>query len=250
MTSKSNSIDNALDFLNSNFILIALIISVFISGFLAGSYWKTNQLSKDLSEKSVAVEQPTAAPVIEKDLGKTPAVSNEDHIQGANNPKVTLIEYSDFSCGYCARVHPTLKRLVEEYPDEVAWVYRHFLLSPTGPARVVAETSECVAAYEGNDAFWKFINGYFENISTESTMMNQDSLLSFVETLGYNKSEIEKCLNNKEFSQNIDDDIAGGKAIGIGGTPNIIIQSQNGEVELVPGAAPYEDFVEKIEKYL
>lgn len=250
MASKSSTIDNSLDFLNNNFILIVLIISVFISGFLAGSYWRTTQLSKSLSEKSVVADQPVEAPAVEKDLNKTPAVSDKDHIQGATNPKVTLIEYSDFSCGYCARVHPTLKRLVEEYSGEVAWVYRHFLLSPTGPARIVAETSECVAAYNGNDAFWKFISGYFEKLSTESTMMNQDSLMSYIETLGYNKAQIEKCVNNKEFSQNIDDDIAGGKAIGIGGTPNIIIQSQNGEIELVPGAAPYEDFVEKIEKYL
>jgi len=250
MANNNGPINSFLDTLNNNFMLIMLIISVFVSGFLGGSYWRTNQFSKQISDNPVTAENPTTAQAPEKSLDKTPELTDKDHILGAKNPKVTLIEYSDFSCGYCARVHPTLKQLVADYPNEVAWVYRHFLLSPSGPSRTIAETSECLAANNGNEAFWNFVNGYFEKLSTDSTMMNQDSLMSFVESLGYNKAEIEKCVTNKEFTQDIEDDIAGGKAIGIGGTPNIIIMSQDGEYELIPGAAPYEDFVEKIEKFL
>ncbi len=250
MANSKSPVNAFLDTLNNNFLLIMLIISVFVSGFLVGSYWKTNQLSKQLAQKPAAAVNPEAVQAPEKALDKTPKVTNTDHVQGAENPKVTLIEYSDFSCGYCAKVHPTLKQLVADYPNEVAWVYRHFLLSPTGPSRTIAEASECLAANNGNEAFWNFVNGYFEKLSTDSTLMNQDSLMSFVESLGYNKAEIEKCVTDKEFTQDIENDLAGGNAVGISGTPNIIIMSQDGEYELVPGAAPYEDFVEKIEKYL
>ncbi|PIR69325.1 MAG: hypothetical protein COU47_03055, partial [Candidatus Niyogibacteria bacterium CG10_big_fil_rev_8_21_14_0_10_46_36] len=52
--------------------------------------------------------------------------SEDDHIRGATDAKVTVIEYSDFNCSFCARLHPTLTRIVEEYDGEVNWVYRHF----------------------------------------------------------------------------------------------------------------------------
>ena len=80
------------------------------------------------------------------------------------NPEFTVIEYSDFECPFCSRVHPTLDRLAEEN-DNVTWVYRHLPLSFHPQALPAAIASECVAQEEGNDAFWQFADTIFANQS-------------------------------------------------------------------------------------
>ena len=91
-----------------------------------------------------------------------PAVSDQDHILGNLNAPVKLIEYSDLQCPFCGRFHPTMQRVVKEYGDQVAWVYRHFPLESIHPnARPLANASECAANLGGNDSFWKFVDAVF-----------------------------------------------------------------------------------------
>jgi thiol-disulfide isomerase/thioredoxin len=52
-------------------------------------------------------------------------VNKDDFIIGAKNPKVTIVEFSDFGCSFCAQFHPTLAAIVDEYPDDVSWVFYH-----------------------------------------------------------------------------------------------------------------------------
>lgn len=87
----------------------------------------------------------------------TPKVDrNVDHIRGSTNAKVAVIEYSDFECPFCHRVHPTYQQIMETYGDDVLWVYRHFPLSFHPNAMPFAVASECVNKIGGSDAFWKF----------------------------------------------------------------------------------------------
>ncbi|KUK79520.1 MAG: Sodium/proton antiporter [Microgenomates bacterium 39_7] len=249
MSKNNNSV---VEFINANFFWFSLIIFVFAVGFASGSFWRNRQ------SQSPATTSPTAptlqandAPVQEDTSYElTPAVIDTDHITGASNPKITLIEYSDFSCGFCGRVHPTMKQVIENYSQDVAWVYRHYLLNPTGPAFVVAQASECVANYEGNDQFWQFINEYFERSASDNQLIQRDNLLALIAELGMNQSQIESCIDQGEFDSSIEQQISGGRAAGIRGTPGIIIVTADGQYDMIAGAAPYESFVEKIEQYL
>ena len=85
-----------------------------------------------------------------------------DAYKGSANPSFTVIEYSDFQCPFCARVHPTLQSLVDTN-DDVAWVYRHLPLDFHPEAMPAAIAAECAYAEEGNDAFWMFTDTIFEN---------------------------------------------------------------------------------------
>lgn len=247
---KQNLILVTLDFLNSNFLPILLILIVYLTGFVTGSHWQ-NQKKADMPAAPVvntnlAQPQPTVASTIDQ----TPIVSPQDHIIGATNPKIWLIEYSDFSCGFCSRVHPTLKQLVAEYPNDVAWVYRHYLLNETGSARLMAEASECIANINGNQAFWNYIDAFFDRYSKGEVKMEQESLLALANELGYNSSQLTRCVASQQYTDKIDQDTAGGRQAGTRGTPNIIIITQDGQFDQVAGAAPLEDFKKKIEKYL
>lgn len=79
-----------------------------------------------------------------------------DHIRGDANAPIKIIEYSDYECPFCSRVHPTIQSLLSTNSD-VAWIYRHLPLEQIHPmARPLAEASECAAELGGNDAFWAF----------------------------------------------------------------------------------------------
>lgn len=93
-----------------------------------------------------------------------PEVTKDDHATGAKKPKVYLVEYSDYQCPYCKKHHPTMKQVLQEYGDKVAWVYRHFPLDNLHPyARKLAEGAECAAELGGNDKFWEYTYKIFES---------------------------------------------------------------------------------------
>lgn len=90
---------------------------------------------------------------------KTQVVSAGYPSKGPANAKITLVEYSDFECPYCARAYPTVKKVLETYPDTVKLVYKQFpLTSIHTNAQKAAEASLC--ALEQNK-FWEYHDKLF-----------------------------------------------------------------------------------------
>ena len=113
-----------------------------------------NFIKKQQEEQMKAMEeQKKAAEAKAKDVKP---VSENEHIRGDKNAKISLIEYSDYECPYCKRFHDTPKQVLEEYEGKVNWVYRHFPLGFHATATPKAIASECVAELGGNDKFWEF----------------------------------------------------------------------------------------------
>ncbi len=91
-------------------------------------------------------------------------VSEEaDHIKGSKNPKITIIEYSDFECPYCKQFHPIIEKIVDGNSD-VNWIYRHYPLHQHSFEKLVA--SNCVAKIKGDEAFWKYTDLLFGLLKT------------------------------------------------------------------------------------
>jgi len=87
-------------------------------------------------------------------------VNTSGHAKGPENAKVVLVEYSDFECPYCVRAYPTVKQILETYPNDVKVVYRQFPLVSLHPnAQKAAEASEC-AGDQGK--FWEYHDKLFE----------------------------------------------------------------------------------------
>lgn len=98
--------------------------------------------SEPMQGCKVVNSMPTPDPTLAKAI---PAVGADDHVRGNKDAKVTLIEYSDFECPYCAQASPVFKQLVEKYPQEVRVVYRHFPLPQHKNSLVMAYAAEAAA---------------------------------------------------------------------------------------------------------
>ncbi len=90
-----------------------------------------------------------------------------DHIRGNTSGEYMIVEYSDFECPYCQVHHETMRQLIAN-DSRIGWVYRHFPLSSIHKgAQLKAEAAECIAAANGNDAFWAYADKNFETLGTE-----------------------------------------------------------------------------------
>lgn len=198
----------------------------------------------------------TASPTVQQPTGNVPTppsnpepvagpvrpVDATDHVLGPTDAKVTVIEYSDFECPFCKRFFPTVKQLLQEYPKDVRFVYRHFPLNSIHPsAQKAAEGTECAAKLGGNDAFWKLHDKIFERAPS----ITPDVVVSLAKEIGLNEGQFKTCLDSGEMAAKVNKDLQEGSAAGVQGTPATFI---NGS--LISGAVPYETIKAGIEAEL
>ena len=168
-------------------------------------------------------------------------ISGARHFYGDENAPVTLVEFGDFNCGYCARwAHDTLPRIDEKYiqTGKVRMAYVHFPILGAD-SMTAAEATECAAQ---QDRFWEFHNILFAN---QGMGFTPPHLTVLAGELGMDTAAFESCLANFPDRATLEDDIRLAQVMGVRGTPAFLV---NG-VPLA-GAYPYEDFERIIEQAL
>lgn len=166
-------------------------------------------------------------------VGTVAPVDQDDHVWGSDSASVTLIEYSDFECPYCARFADTIDQIKANYVGKVRIVYRHFPLSFHPGAQPAALASEC-AAEQGK--FWE----YHDELFTTSDGLTESTFKSIAADLGLNKTKFANCLSNQTYLSKVNADRSSGSTAGISGTPGTIIIASDGSKQLIPGALPYD----------
>lgn len=214
--------------------------AIIIAGALVALSIITSQIFFD---RNVGIQQATDK-IVESGNGVellNKVDDSKDFIRGAKRPKVTIVEFSDFGCGFCASFHPTLRNLVEAYPNDVAWVYRHL------PYRnnEAALASECVGQTFGDEAFWKYSDVLF----AEFPDITNELLVSEALKLGFaNEEEFQECKDSESVRTSVEEDAAEARLIGASGTPHSIVMS-NDQSFALRGATP-EQQLEQIIKLL
>lgn len=246
------SFSNFQSFVSNNFSLLVMALVIYIAGIVTGSVWTENAMLKSGRTITDAANDPTAPAqgITPEQLASFPTPDNDDHIQGNAEAKVVLIEYSDFECPFCAKFHPTMKKIKEEFGDQVAWGYRHFPLSFHPNAQKAGEASECVADQAGTEGFWVYADYVFaKNIELDGTI-TPEVITAGAEAAGVNMEEFQTCLDDGVMADKITADYGTGITGGINGTPGTVIITSDGPQEVIEGALPYEQVKAKIEKYL
>lgn len=255
MAANPYSFQSFVSWINNNFAIILFVGVFFIAGFTAGSLWTQNQmLKKGIGAAAPAAQVADAAAEPEgptqEQLKAIPEVTGDDHVLGNNNAQITLIEYSDFECPFCARFHPTMQQIMKDYGDDVRWVYRHYPLSFHPNAQKAAEASECAVKLGGKDMFWKFGDRLIEENNTLGGRLTADTIYEVAKELGLNETSFKTCVDSGEFADKVAEQMAAASASGISGTPGTVVVTKDGEYDFIAGAYPLEDVKATIDQYL
>lgn len=209
---------------------------VIAGGLIAAAVYFGNGRSPQLKQTTQA-NQPAAAQPQQPTIGDVRPVTDQDHILGNKNAKVTIVEYSDLECPFCKRFHPTLQQALKEYPNDVRWVYRHFPLEQLhSKAKQEAAATEC-ANEQGK--FWEMTDKIFA-VTPSNNGLNLDDLPKLAQESGVaNIQQFQSCLSSGKYDQHIADDIADAQAAGGQGTPYSVVLGSNGKKQAVSGAQPY-----------
>lgn len=187
------------------------------------------------NESSVASEEEATTP--NDNTSNPPAVAEtassideaaqirpNDKVKGAEDPVVTIIEYADFQCPACGAFSPIVAQLVENYPDHVQVVYRHFPLNGIHPnAQKAAEAAE-LAADQGK--FWEFHDALFADQEAWGglTAVNfRDYLIETATAVGLDADQFATDFDNGKYADYVTASEQEAVALGLTGTPSVIL---------------------------
>ena len=156
--------------------------------------------------------------------------------QGPQDAPVTIVEFSDFQCPYCAAIAPSLKRIEEQYRGGVRVVFRHFPLPIHKDASSAAEAAACA---NDQGKFWEMHDKLFANQQS----LQIGDLKRHAREAGLDLEAFSRCLDSGQRSQRVQEDLAEGSASGVSGTPTVFVNGR-----LLGGAVPYELLAKVIEE--
>jgi len=214
-------------------ILVLILAVVSFNSYQIGKIISWKQELEEMGATGEQYKQPSKIDM--------KALSDDDPYKGSKNAPITIVEFSDFQCPYCARFHlQTFPQIEENYikKGKVKFVYRDYPLPFHSSAQKAAEAAECA---DEQGKFWEMHNIIFENQQSLSI----ENLKSLAKKLNLDSNKFNDCLDSGKYASEVQKDMADGSAVGVTGTPGFII---NGE--LISGAQPYEVFQQIIEAKL
>ena len=139
-------------------------------------------------------------------------VGAADHVRGAADAPVTLVEYGDFECEYCGLAYPVVKALEREYAGRLRVVFRSFPLEQHPHAEAASETAEFAADH---GKFWQMHDTLYEH----QRALDERHLLGYAHGMGLDAQALATALREQTYAPIVDEQKEGGEESAIPGTP-------------------------------
>lgn len=167
----------------------------------------------------------------------------DDPRGGSTLGKIKIVEFGNFLCSSCRTSHHVVNRILNEYKDDIDFVFRDFafVFGEESYSVRLAEASEC-AKEQG--FFWELHDFIFER----QEMMSEEMLLSGVNNLvadGLDLDRFTYCYENRDYKSEVEKDWQAGIDAGVTATPTFFINDRK-----IEGAIPYDDLRQIVEYYL
>ncbi|HVN87459.1 MAG TPA: thioredoxin domain-containing protein [Candidatus Binatia bacterium] len=157
--------------------------------------------------------------------------------KGPATAKVTIVEYSDFQCPFCARGYQTLEnQVLKEYGDKVKVVFKQFPLQSIHPWAEPAAVASLCAFQQKPEAFWKVYDYLFQN-QKDMNVQNVKEKVTAAAGDGVDAAKLGECIDKQATLADVTADQQEGQGVGVNGTPAFVINGR-----LLSGAQPFEQF--------
>ena len=205
---------------------------------------KGGSLCRTIAALSLALLQ-----AAEVDAG---TITDDGRIRGRADAPITLVEYSDFTCGYCLKFfRETWPRLQAKYVDtgKVKFVYRDYPRADRGAGVEAAVAARCAGA---QGRYWAMHDRLF----SEGKRLETNLFKGFAKSLGLDQTAFGQCFDERRHLEAIFQDRQEANRWGFHGTPGFILMytaaspTEKDPAVAIPGAFPFEAFAEEIDRML
>jgi protein-disulfide isomerase len=147
----------------------------------------------------------------------TVPLGGRDHVLGTSAAAVTLLEYGDYECPFCAAAHPAVKHVLKLVPGDILFAYRHFPLTQIHPhAQQAAEAAEAAGA---QGRFWEMHDLLFAH---QDHLALRD-LVEYANALGLDIDRFASELESGAHTARVREDFLSGVRSGVNGTPTFFV---------------------------
>jgi protein-disulfide isomerase len=164
--------------------------------------------------------------------------TDQDPLRGNPAARVTIVEFSDYQCPFCARVTPTLARVRQVYGDNVKIIYKDYPLPNHPLAQKAAEAARCAGEQK---KYWEMHDAMFAN----QQALAVPGLKQTARALGLDGTTFDQCLDSGKWEATVRQGAELGDKMGVNSTPTLYV---NGRA--VVGAMPFENFKSIIDEEL
>ena len=141
------------------------------------------------------------------------------HERGPADAPVTIVELSDFECGFCTRMAPVLRAIEQRYAGKVRLIYRHFPLPMHRGAELAAEAGVAAAA---QGKFWVFHDALFQHGGPFPRAL----LDQIARQVGLDMTEFRAALDDRRYRDTIEARVAAAETLGVSGTPTMFVNGR------------------------
>lgn len=159
-------------------------------------------------------------------------VSEKDHIQGTVEAPVTLVEYGDYQCPYCALAYPIVRQIQKQLSSQLCYVFRHFPLQQAHPLSLLAAQAAEAASLQNR--FWDMHDMLYRHQKS----LAPHAFIEFAEELHLDIPLFKENLENPTLTNIIESDFHNGVRSGVNGTPCFFINE-----ERFDGDRSYDNFL-------
>jgi protein-disulfide isomerase len=156
----------------------------------------------------------------DRPLGLAEPVTDLDHRLGPDDAAVTVVEYGDYECPFCAEALPGVREMISRYGDRLRFVFRHFpLISQHPHAWRAALAAEAAGAQR---RFWQL----HEHLLAHQHDLSDEELRTHTRALGLDMAAFERDLHDPELAEHVRRDAIGGLHSGVLGTPTFFVNGR------------------------
>jgi protein-disulfide isomerase len=196
------------------------LAAVIVEAIRAGKTEAETQTAADASKWSHVQQPKLLEDAIEIPVGGAP-------VMGPQNAPVTLVEFSDFQCPYCAAAVPQVHAILQAYPTQVKLIFKQFPLD-FHPQADFAALAAVAAQKQGK--FWVMHDALYNS----QYNLSRQHILALAQEGGLDMKRLNDDIASTEVRERVAKDVKDGDDAGVQGTPTFFINGQhyNGALNL------------------